>query len=758
MSPLPFNNDPVQLPNARQSPVNRFGRYMSFLTDTNAYLGELAKRKEAPLTYTPPTKKKAKPVAPTAPDNVAPPKPATPTPPAPAKPAQNVDARTAARQAYESELKGFDAYTSAGQDVDPLSRKRALQRYTNEMGRVEAVESQKSRKASRLAELQAINAAKKNKAAAPTPAAAATSTAPASMPQSTQTVSPVNPPTQVFNWLDTAIQNTVKNLQQRMASTTTGQLSALADNPMGPVPEPMGPVDTMPPLLERPAAETPLQMAPSAAPTPARAPMPSVAPNQEALDALARNAEIDARVAREQQAINDYMARHNAAKAQRNAAPMALPDYVNPQVGTLPPPPSATAGAGAQGIGAPPTLPVGEPIGFAESALNTLVGPGGLFGPPLPPDAAAREASMARTQNELATAQGREAMAAMQEPFYTLVGGGLVPSMKGGTSSPRLPQGTVPQPSADMRRVVGQTQPTTSPTRPVQVNPAWETPYSPRQPVPSSAGAGGFFTPEAPVSVTPGNPGQVMDMPAPQAMPGVMPRDLPTSGGGPRQGPMRPIGPVQTADESFTAPTVRVKNVPGDINNPTAQRRTEQGGRVPASPTGREQGPGTAATEGQMRVRRSNARVRELREQDRVTDIINNLIDRGVLQPNQPATSTPEAKPATAPATATETALAEVAKPATPAPAAEAPTPLAEPSGTTVGRNTVQATTVTSRATPAPGQKAQSRKSVTEALKAYGTKVVEDTRALLAKDRKGQVTDSDVLEYLKGLLPTKESK
>jgi hypothetical protein len=159
-----------------------------------------------------------------------------------------------------------------------------------------------------------------------------------------------------------------------------------------------------------------------------------------------------------------------------------------------------------------------------------------------------------------------------------------------------------------------------------------------------------------------------------------------------------------------------------------------------------------------MRVRRSDARVRELQEQDRVTDIINNLIDRGVLQPNQPATSTPEAKPATAPAPATETALAQVAKPATPAPAAEAPIPLAEPSGTTVGRNTVQTTTVKPRATPAPGQKAQSRKSVTEALKAYGTKVVEDTRALLAKDRKGQVTDSDVLEYLQGLLPTKESK
>ncbi len=159
-----------------------------------------------------------------------------------------------------------------------------------------------------------------------------------------------------------------------------------------------------------------------------------------------------------------------------------------------------------------------------------------------------------------------------------------------------------------------------------------------------------------------------------------------------------------------------------------------------------------------MRVRRSDARVRELREQDRVADIINNLIDRGVLQPNQPATSTPEAKPAPAPAPATETALAEIAKPATPAPAAEAPIPLAEPSGTTVGRNTVQATTVEPRSTPAPGQKAQSRKSVTEGLKAYGTKVVEDTRALLAKDRKGQVTDSDVLEYLQGLLPTKESK
>lgn len=264
------------------------------------------------------------------------------------------------------------------------------------------------------------------------------------------------------------------------------------------------------------------------------------------------------------------------------------------------------------------------------------------------------------------------------------------------------------------------------------------------------------MTPEAPVTMRPGSPGIEVG-PVPQPRPFI---PEPETGMGPPQTPIvNPGSPryreLRPSRQDIQQHMIENPDAGAGLGAPRRRPTPDSRGIVPVRPS--------AAIE--AAARRANApepvrpTVNDLNafNAQRTNQIIDDLGRLGVL-PDQNATSTPEAKPAPAP----EAALAEVAKPATPAPAptpaAEAPVPLAEPTGTTVGRttvgrNTVQATTVTPRATPAPGQKAPTRAPIIEALKAYGTKVVEDTRVLLAKDRKGTVTDSDVLTYLKDLTP-----
>jgi hypothetical protein len=758
------------------NPSTPFGReknalLQTDLRDPNAFLGQLIARNAAVSAPAAPKPKKAEPQQQAQPATP----PATPTSPTPQPPqsrptpqlATSFDAqRKAARDAYDAELAGFSQRSQQGNQVTPLEQKRALERYNNQLGRINAIENKGIRK-KRGEQLRSERLARENYAderagaildestkrltslfdSTPKPpavnipgpadrAAMAEQMAAndAQRAAADRLPTPTTPAPTQPSWLDTAILRTIDLLQAGMARTPTAQLSAVA----APAAAPQTSGGGMPEPPQRYGLDPGVNKVIS------NLYSGNVAPGNLGIDQLGELM----RGATPQQLASLYDGLQALPPEQQKAALQKMIEQNQQLNVNLGQPPKVTPEQAAEIDRLNPPASFFSMDGFNNLAqgftdltqnpvLQTIAGPGGLLGTSLPADAIARERAMATTPEQLRMIQAREAQAGMQGALLDALGAGA--AMRGSAAPNMTAPGTRVIDNPTLR---GQTPPTFRGPGAMNPNVMDVTPGRPAKPV----------------TVIPGNPGQVMDMPAPQAMPGVTPRDLPTNTGGPRQGPMRPIGPVQTADESFTAPTVRVKNVPGDINNPTAQRRTEQGGRVPASPTGREQGPGTAATEGQMRVRRSDARVRELREQDRVTDIINNLIDRGVLQPNQPATSTPEAKPATAPAPATETALAQVAKPATPKPAAEAPIPLAEPSGTTVGRNTVQATTVKPRATPAPGQKAQSRKSVTEALKAYGTKVVEDTRALLAKDRKGQVTDSDVLEYLQGLLPTKESK
>ena len=797
------------------NPSTPFGReknalLQTDLRDPNAFLGQLIARNAAVSAPAAPKPKKAEPQPQAQPATP----PATPTSPTPQPPqsrptpqlATSFDAqRKAARDAYDAELAGFSQRSQQGNQVTPLEQKRALERYNNQLGRINAIENKGIRK-KRGEQLRSERLARENYAderagaildestkrltslfdSTPKPpavnipgpadrAAMAEQMAAndAQRAAADRLPTPATPAPTQPSWLDTAILRTIDLLQAGKARTPTARLSAVA----APAEAPQTSGGGMPEPPQRYGLDPGVNKVIS------NLYSGNVAPGNLGIDQLGELM----RGATPQQLASLYDGLQALPPEQQKAALQKMIEQNQQLNVNLGQPPKVTPEQAAEIDRLNPPASFFSMDGFNNLAqgftdltqnpvLQTIAGPGGLLGTSLPADAIARERAMATTPEQLRMIQAREAQAGMQGALLDALGAGV--AMRGSAAPNMTAPGTRVIDNPTLRGRTPNVAEPAGPTAFSRFNPNLNTQQqqnlaglaewqSRSAPSPFDHGTGlrpnnlGMLPPSpnpGVLRVTPGNPGQVVDMPAPQAMPGVTPRDLPTNTGGPRQGPMRPIGPVQTADESFTAPTVRVKNVPGDINNPTAQRRTEQGGRVPASPTGREQGPGTAAAEGQMRVRRSDARVRELQEQDRVTDIINNLIDRGVLQPNQPATSTPEAKPATAPAPATETALAQVAKPATPAPAAEAPIPLAEPSGTTVGRNTVQTTTVKPRATPAPGQKAQSRKSVTEALKAYGTKVVEDTRALLAKDRKGQVTDSDVLEYLQGLLPTKESK
>lgn len=813
--------------------------YWASLANPFAFLPNLEKLKSQSPTGIYPTHKPRQ-VASTVEANppatqVPPTDPTSPTGPAVATsrttPVQDVrstnrtsfDAQRAANNAsYDSELKGFDERIRQGGSVTPLERKRALERHTNRLNQINAIESMNAKnEASKKRTVERRNAraetnrqlgrvldestasltAAFDKANATKPAEPVKMAiqSPEDKVQSildmrkidearnrTESMSPV--PSRLMadqkDWLDHAIESTVKALQDRVKSTPTGQIAAITEPtaaPTAPAPVPGGRFGNAPAYEPRQPAVNPnasnqhtydytnrVNRELDAIRAGQRSPFGSDGPSLANPLAGAAVPAMDPRTAQATKIVSDRY-RQNGVDPMDPAVFDRYSQDVDRELRNMAP--------GGQ-VGEQPVLPEGEGPGVGQTILQTLAGPGGLIGPAYPADLAERSIAMAPTKADRANVEGVVTMAQMQDPFLTLVGGGLIPEIRGG-AVPEMPAPTTRV--IDNPMVQGASRPILRGPGVLAVSPASPQAGRMMDVTPGKVGK--------PVTIVPGRTGQIVDMPAPQAIPGVTPRDLPTSGGGPRQGPMQPIAPAGTADEGFTAPTRKVKNVPGPIKNPSGQRRTEANGAILTSPTGKEQGPATAAAQ-------SNARVRELRAQDRVTDIINNLVDIGVL-PRKAASEqpvpTPEAQPTPQPETPATQALNEIAKPPAPAPV--------ETKTTTVQANTLQAPGLTpgqkqaavkaleeqmasgkitkqefdlavnrmnnlglspipvtpepiaSAPATAPAQAA--KQSVAKQLGNYTKKVIDETRALLKKDAKGEVTDADVLAYLKSLVPGK---
>lgn len=246
------------------------------LRDPTAFLEQLAARKAVPTTPVAAKKEKQ-----TTPEQPA--KPATsttttgqdsrsggPAPtPRPAAPAAPSDSMTAARAAYESELAAFAERERMGFPVDPLTRKRALQRYENNLGRIKAIQAQEGRKTAFWDQVRGKKA--KREAAnvrANQMAGEALASSTAALEQSMQTAQPVksidelnaeytrklgqdyaanqaeaaskvnaagqNLTTQISggaDWLTKAIDRSVAALQEAARKTPTGQVSELVGPP-----------------------------------------------------------------------------------------------------------------------------------------------------------------------------------------------------------------------------------------------------------------------------------------------------------------------------------------------------------------------------------------------------------------------------------------------------------------------------------------------------------------------------------------------
>jgi hypothetical protein len=492
-----------------------------------------------------------------------------------------------ARLAYENELSNFDEMTRQGRVVTPLMRRRAGERYDIRLGKIKAIEAKEAeaakfkenlrkRRDERLAreqksrEYRAQAKAEWEQAIQNAPPvksidelnAEYTKKLGADYAAEQQQLEQQRPSPAIGNmvphraeeradWLTPAIKNAVASAVDTLRQSPAGQLSNIA--------APSG--FKLDPTAEL-GLKFPTSLRPPAAPTPAAT---SDGLTSEQRDMLAKlqsgqmrpadpyalgTPQLDPRSLEASRRVSD---RYRAMGVDPNNSDVysKYASDVDRELAAM----SPTGQIGA----APGPLPMGKPVGVLEGLANATFGPGGLLGPPLPPDAAERAINMAPTQNARAAAEGQAATGAMQEPFWTLAGGGLVPSMKGGA---------VPEMTAPGTRVID------NPTLRGSTNPTF-----------SGPGRLGFNSnvmevtpgrPARPVTVIPGAPGEIVDMPPTQAMPGVTPRDLPRSSGAERQGPMRPLGPSDAVVPSSLAPELQRGNA-GYYQ--TSEARVTQGGR-----------------------------------------------------------------------------------------------------------------------------------------------------------------------------------
>jgi hypothetical protein len=555
------------------NPDNPLGRRLNLalgtdLRDPTSFLEQLATRKQQPSSFPPPggtvVKKEPTPAPATAqtsatiPDQDPRSRAATPTV------SSFSDRKAAAKSMYEAELDAFAERERQGYQVDPLSRKRALERYNNNVARAEAINERERRQQQFWDRRKADVAAKKNRKAQ---FAALNERADLMAEQSMQAAKPVKSIDELNaeytrklgqdyaaqqahtgvmegmvphrgeerqDWLTKAIDRSVATLQNAAKATPTGQLSQLGE--MGPPtsaqwnPQEQRIINFLGQVKD---FENELKRTPGTVNYSREDYVPGHLYEQTKAEQ-----ERLARIQRETLARLRGQGRNQWSDPLGEVPKLPALDTVTSQaskavsdrykaMGVDPMDPGVfnkyqfdvereiqNMSPGGQ-IGASRELPTGQSPSWGETALNTLAGPGGLLGAPLPADLSQREIATAPTEAARSVAQGREATAAMQEPFWTLVGGGLVPSMKGGP---------IPEMTAPTTRVID--------------NPMVQGASLPTLRGPGIVDAG------KPVTIVPGREGQITDMSAPQAIPGVTPRDLPTSRGASRQGPMQPIAPA----------------------------------------------------------------------------------------------------------------------------------------------------------------------------------------------------------------------
>lgn len=424
-----------------------------------------------------------------APQGATPPTPATSTTTTPATPAavptrvttfplsefDNIKAlREAAKLTYQKEL---EALTAPGVNAKRLSQRRNYERYHNRLGQLQAIENKLRREDERPAKRAArvaADAERKRLLAERLAARDATRAAQRSAAgdrsytsvedirargQGNRTPAPVPPQsTQTAEPVNPSEQS-LREMSQVPYRTPIASGTNWLDDAI------RSQID----LIRQQTKSTPTGqlsglVEPQVAATPAPAPAPAPAPSPP-LEQLVAALPPD-----QQKMIRDQMAqREMLAEMER----MSTAGY-----GEI-----ANRGLGENLLrSADDTVRMLESIGdipVLGTALRTLFGPGGVAGAPLPQELAQREIERARTPEERATAQARAAQAAMQGGLQDLLGG----AAQGIRSQPRTIPTPAGRPVIDNPQVVGQTKPRAA------------------------------YTPEGAIRVTPGQTGQVVDMP-----------------------------------------------------------------------------------------------------------------------------------------------------------------------------------------------------------------------------------------------------
>ena len=447
------------------------------LTDPLTFLDVLAagrpRAEESAISGGRPKKPKQQqqPVA-QAPQGATPPTPATSTTTTPATPAavptrvptfptsefDTIKAqRGAANLAYQKEL---EALTAPGVNASPLSQRRAYERYQNRLGQLQAIENKQRREAERPAKRAARVAADAERKrllaerlAARDAARGRGNRTPAPVPpQSTQTAEPVNPPEQSLREMSQVPYRTpIASGTNWLDDAIRSQIDLIRQQTKS---TPTGQLSGLTELYAEPGKVGP------PAPPPAAAPAPTMPP-EELIATLPPD---------QQKMVRDQMAqREMLAEMER----MSTSGYEA----------IANRGLGENLLrSADDTVRMLESIGdipVVGTALRTLFGPAGVAGAPLPQDLAQREIERARTPEELSEAQARQARSAMQGAFLDLLGG----AAQGVRPLPRTIPTPAGRPVIDNPQVVGQTKPRAA------------------------------YTPEGAIRVTPGQTGQVVDMP-----------------------------------------------------------------------------------------------------------------------------------------------------------------------------------------------------------------------------------------------------
>lgn len=422
------------------------------------------------------------------------------------RPVDTQRSRIMADEAYQSELKGYESQISQGYPVDPLARRRTVERYRNEIARLDAIdnaaerEDYGNRERARKASNAAVGDEMAGQALDESSAAFAKSTPSAPVvkrnPDGTPTTadpyqygslspnrpdwldrgqgpftpgppgpssSPVPPRQSIDSILDglrqfqgqsTPLPPFVQALKEAVAKSTTGQLGALAAPPQAPEPNEIdGTVN--------PAPVAPTAPAPVAAPTPVAA---RPAPTQADIDTL-----------------NNQMKFEELARQPQALDPAFVEQMRNPYTGPQ--------------IGAPRPLPQGTPRGFGEQLLESTFGVDGVLGPQRPDDYDARPI---RTQAEA------------DQRVTDQLGGGVnagIQGMVGAAAGANLMANRKPAPGSGVR-----------PAATVQEGPVVQGQTNPR--VKATLGRTGPLQYE----VTPGQEGKVVDRPN---VPYPDPRQLP---------------------------------------------------------------------------------------------------------------------------------------------------------------------------------------------------------------------------------------